>query len=93
MLSFGSRDDEPVRYLTLAAKNEYKTRGKPTFVEESAFIEAVIASTVKSFSKMKMFEKCRSLKRCGSTLITISWNIFKGSLNGLNMYTASKHFS
>ena len=45
MLSFGSRDDELVRHLTLAAKSQYTDRGKQTFVEESAFIEAVIAST------------------------------------------------
>ena len=49
MLSFGSRDDEPVRYLTLAAKNQYTNRGKQTFVEECAFIEAVIASTAVMF--------------------------------------------
>ena len=46
---------------------------------------------LKSFLIMKMFEKCNSLKRCGSTLITIPWNIFRGSLNGLNIYTASRH--
>ena len=45
MLSLGSRDDKPVRYLTLAAKNHYTNTGKQTFVEESAFIEAAIAST------------------------------------------------
>ena len=42
---------------------------------------------------MTMFEKCYYLKRCGSTLTTIPWNIFRGSLNGLNIYTASKHIS
>ena len=45
MLSFGSRDFEPVRYLTLAAKNQYTDRGRQTFVDESAFIEAVNPST------------------------------------------------
>ena len=45
MLSFGSRDDEPVRYVILAARSQYTNRGKQTFVEESAFMEAVIAST------------------------------------------------
>ena len=45
MMSFGSRDDEPVRYLILTVKNQYTNRGKQTFVEESAFIEAVFAST------------------------------------------------
>ena len=44
-LSFGSRNDERVRYLTLAAKNQYTNKGKQTFVGESAFIEDVIAST------------------------------------------------
>ena len=39
MLSFRSRDDEPVRYLTHAAKKQYTNR------DESAFIEAVIAVT------------------------------------------------
>ena len=41
MLNFGSRDDEPVRYLTPAANNIRKQ----TCAEESTFIEAVIAST------------------------------------------------
>ena len=45
MLNFGSRDNERVRYLTLAAKSQYTNRSKQTFVEESAFIEAVIVST------------------------------------------------
>ena len=45
MLSFRSCDDEPVRYLALAAKNQSTIRGRQTFVEESAFIEAAIAST------------------------------------------------
>ena len=31
---------------------------------------------------MNMFEKCNSLKRCDSTLSTIPWSIFRGSLNG-----------
>ena len=43
MLSFGPRDDELIRYLTLAAKNEYTDRSKQTFVEEFAFMKAVFA--------------------------------------------------
>ena len=45
MSSFGSRDEEPVRYLTLTAKSQYTHKGKQTSVEDSAFIEAVITST------------------------------------------------
>ena len=45
VLSFGSCDDEQVRYLSVAEKNQYTTRGKQTFLEECAFIEAVVAST------------------------------------------------
>ena len=45
MLSIGSRDYEPVRYFTFVVKNQYTLRGKQTFVEESAFKEAFIAST------------------------------------------------
>ena len=44
MLSFGSSDDKPVRYLTLTAKNQYTNRGKQTLMDESTYIEAVIAS-------------------------------------------------
>ena len=44
MLRFGSRNDETVRYLTLAAENQYTNRGTRTIVEEFAIIEAVIAS-------------------------------------------------
>ena len=71
MSRFFSRDDEPIKYLTLAAKNQYINRGKQTFVEESAFVEALIASIELPFSMMKMFEKCHYLKRTCSTLITI----------------------
>ena len=45
MLSYWSRDYEAGRYLTLAAKKQYTDKGKQTFVEESACIKAVIAST------------------------------------------------
>ena len=45
MFSFGSRDDKLVRYLTLTAKSQYTNKCKQTFVGESAFIEAVLAST------------------------------------------------
>ena len=69
MLSFGSRDDELVRYLTLAAKNQYTIRVKQTFGEGSAVIEAVIASTEVIFDD-KMLEKFNSLKSFGSTLTT-----------------------
>ena len=45
MFSFWSRDDELVWLLTLAAKSQYTDKGKQTIGEESAFIEAGIAST------------------------------------------------
>ena len=45
MSSLGSRDDEPIRFLTLTAKSQCTNRGKQTVVEESAFIEVGIAST------------------------------------------------
>ena len=45
MLSFGSRDDEPVGYLTLAARSQYTNLTKQTLTDEYAFIEAVIAFT------------------------------------------------
>ena len=54
MLSFGSHDDELVRYLTLAAKNQYTKWGRQTFVKEFAFIEVVIASIEVIFDNEKV---------------------------------------
>ena len=45
MFSFGLHDDELLRHLTLAARNQYTNMGKQTFVEESALLEVFIAST------------------------------------------------
>ena len=54
MLSFGSRENKLVRYLTLATNKQYANRGKHTFAEESAFIEAVIASNDVIFDDEKV---------------------------------------
>ena len=84
MSSIGPRDYEVGRYLTLAAKtitqigvNEHSWR--------NLHLKNLLLLPLKSFSMTTMFEKCHSLKRCGSTLITIPWNFFRGSLNGLSI--------
>ena len=84
MLISGSRDDEQVNLPLQRKTNTQIGVNKRSWR---------ILHPVKSFSMMKMFEKCHSLERCGSTLITIPLKIFRGSLNGLNIYAAAIHLA
>ena len=68
MLSFGSRDDEPVRRPRSEKPNAQIGVNKRSW--RNLHLQKLLLLPLKSFSIMKMFEKSNSLKRCKFICLT-----------------------